>query len=157
MSATGQLLLVSSVNGLVCFCEYKFKAILICNPTVRRNVTLEKPKHRKGIRRRSFVGSGLALFLGNTKWCKKPLLDPTMGLYEFRNEVYTLGTGRHYTVLDQESPQSMCCFDIEKELFQLVPSPPHLNKKFPYTTTLGLWGGYLYVCKVSEIVVWVME
>ena len=27
----------------------------------------------------------------------------------------------------------------------MVPSPPHLNKGFPYTTTLGLLGGCLYV------------
>lgn len=153
----GQILLVGSVNGLLCFCDYTNECLFICNPTVRQYVTVPEPKHRTRYPSMIVYGFGFSSISGQYKLVQiyqKALSDPALGncSYENLGEVYTLGTGKwrsigtvpfgydlrlysvtlngniHWLICDVESPYSICAFDIENESFRGFSSVPGLSR-----------------------------
>ncbi|GFY86546.1 hypothetical protein Acr_05g0001850 [Actinidia rufa] len=58
----GHILVLGSVNGLLCFCDFENEALYACNPAVRQWVSLAESQHKKHcLLRYSFMGSDLAL------------------------------------------------------------------------------------------------
>ncbi|XP_057491016.1 F-box protein At3g07870-like [Actinidia eriantha] len=184
----GTIHLVGSVNGLLCFCDYQNEALFVCNPAVRQNVSLVEPKHKTRYPHSLHYGFGFSPVSGQYKVVQifqRALLDPAIGpcSYECQGEVYTLGTGKwrsigtvpflydyyvysvflngniHWLICEEKSPESICSFDVEKELFQAFPAPPGLSRGTLYKS-LGLLGGCLCVCdnsSDSDLVVWTMK
>ncbi|KAF7127159.1 hypothetical protein RHSIM_Rhsim11G0183200 [Rhododendron simsii] len=174
----GQILLVGSVNGLLCFCDYTNECLFICNPTVRQYVTVPEPKHKTRYPSMIVYGFGFSSISGQYKLVQiyqKALSDPALGncSYENLGEVYTLGTGKwrsigtvpfeydlrlysvtlngniHWLICDMESPYSICAFDIENESFRGFSSVPGLSRGTLYKS-LGLLEGRLCVCDNSS-------
>lgn len=174
----GEILLVGSANGLLCFCDYRNESLFICNPTVRQYVTVPEPKHRKRYPSVLVYGFGFSSISGQYKLVQifqKALSDPALGncSYECQGEVYTLGSGEwrsigtvpfeydlrlysvtlngniHWLICDLKSTYSICAFDIEKESFQGFSSVPGLSRG-TYCKSLGLLEGRLCMCDNSS-------
>ncbi|XP_058189578.1 F-box protein At3g07870-like [Rhododendron vialii] len=174
----GQILLVGSVNGLLCFCDYTNECLFICNPTVRQYVTVPEPKHKTRYPSMIVYGFGFSSISGQYKLVQiyqKALSDPALGncSYENLGEVYTLGTGKwrsigtvpfgydlrlysvtlngniHWLICDMECPYSICAFDIENESFRGFSYVPGLSRGTLYKS-LGLLEGRLCVCDNSS-------
>ncbi|KAJ9552266.1 hypothetical protein OSB04_016311 [Centaurea solstitialis] len=105
----------------------------------------------------------------------------------FQAEVYTLGTGQwrslgrapcrldgsylsygtflndnyHWIVYDEEAPEKICTFDLNKETFQLFPSPPSevIEESFSYFQNLVVLKGSLckYDAYHSQLSIWMMK
>ncbi|XP_057481275.1 F-box protein At3g07870-like [Actinidia eriantha] len=178
----GHILLVGSVNGLICFCGFENEALFVCNPAVRQCVSLAEPKHKT--RFPSVLVYGFGFSPVSSQYKVVQIFQKAIGpfSYECQGEVYTLGTGKWRSVgtvpfeydcylysvylngnihwlCDVESPESICSFDVEKELFQAFPAPPCLSRGTLYKS-FGLLGGCLCVCdnsSDSEFVVWTMK
>lgn len=63
----GEILLVGSANGLLCFCDYKNESLFICNPTVRQYVTVPEPRHKKRYPSVLVYGFGFSSISGQYK------------------------------------------------------------------------------------------
>ncbi|GFZ18622.1 hypothetical protein Acr_27g0003610 [Actinidia rufa] len=135
----GHILLVGSVNGLICFCDFENEALFVCNPAVRQCVSLAEPKHKT--RSPSVLVYGFGFSPVSSQYKVVQIFQKAIGPFSYEC---------------QESPESICSFDVEKELFQAFPclSRGTLYKSF------GLLGGCLCVCdnsSDSEFVVWTMK
>ncbi|CAK9156390.1 unnamed protein product [Ilex paraguariensis] len=182
-----QIISVGSVNGFVCLCQYNpDETIYIFNPTMREYVTLPKTEYIRRSPMVIDYGFGFSPVSGHYKvvqFCQQPITDTGLLPYSYKIEgkIYTLGTGRwrniesvpfsslgdggvyfngflHWVSGEFGSPASICCFDVEKEVFRTVSSPPQITPQ--WKISLGLVGGCLSVCdntSKSELVIWVMK
>lgn len=169
-----EILLVGSVNGLLCFCDYENEAIFICNPIMRECVTLPKPIYTERYPTRIVYGFGYSSLSGQYKVVQisqTPLLDPE-GLPfwdDSQGAVYVLGTANwrsigtvpyldsrrsynlslngniHWLNWGGETSELICSFDVENESFQVFPSPNNLIKQTWYAS-LGLFRDCLCLC-----------
>ncbi|GMP40608.1 hypothetical protein CsSME_00010984 [Camellia sinensis var. sinensis] len=172
----GEILLVGSVNGLLCFCDYENEAIFICNPIMRECITLPKPMYTKRYPSTIVYGFGYSSLSGHYKVVQisqTPLSDPAEGLpssYDSQGAVYVLGTANwrsigtvpflyscrsynlslngniHWLNCDGETSELICSFDVEYESFQVFPSPPNNLIKQTLYVSLGLFRDCLCLC-----------
>ncbi|KAJ9551812.1 hypothetical protein OSB04_015857 [Centaurea solstitialis] len=162
----------------------------ICNPVTREYVTLPSKYHgRQGVLE-VIYGLGVSSLTGEYKVVRAfqveilPNSNKPSQLSVLEAEVYTLGTGQwrslvpvpityrlerflefcgpflnnhcHWIVSDTE----ICTFDLDKESFQLLPSPPPPVKENQFHgQSLAILKGCL--CKLdtyhSEMTIWVMK
>ncbi|KAJ9543628.1 hypothetical protein OSB04_023335 [Centaurea solstitialis] len=147
-SPTGQM---GSVNGLICIREYSFvhDNVYICNPVTREIMTISNDQFYTKFSRINAYGFGVASSTGEYKVVRTFKWLTSDGDKFLWGEVYTLGTGQwrrlgrvpylldnsdfgvvlndhcHWIVHDSEdAPEKICTFDLNKETFQLFPSPP---------------------------------
>ncbi|CAK9156389.1 unnamed protein product [Ilex paraguariensis] len=154
-----RILSVGSVNGFVCLCQYNpVETIYIFNPTMREYVTLPRTEYIRRSPTTIHYGFGFSPVSGHYKvvqFCQQPITDTGLLPYSYKIEgkIYTLGTGRwrniecipfsslgdggvylndnlHWLIADLHSPESICCFDVEKEVFQIVSSPPQITPQW---------------------------
>ncbi|GJZ61024.1 F-box protein-like protein [Tanacetum coccineum] len=170
-----QILPVGSVNGLICLWQFgPSDNTYICNPVTREYMILPRQKYYREGYAIIVYGFGISLqtseykvirtFQGNIP------LDPTSesrpSLLEA--EVYTLGTCQwrslghvpywlsgfdgpflngyvHWIVIDQDSPEKICAFDLDNETFKLFPSPPIevIEDSYNHFQSLGVLKGCL--------------
>lgn len=161
----GKILLVGSINGLLCFCDYQNESLFICNPTVRQYVTVPEPNHKRRYPSVLVYGFGFSSISGQYKLVQIFQKAASGNCsYECQGEVYSLGTGKwrsigpvpfkydlrlysvtlngniHWLTCNMESPYSICAFDIEKESFQGFSTVPGLGRG-NYCKSLGLLEG----------------
>ncbi|KAJ9552267.1 hypothetical protein OSB04_016312 [Centaurea solstitialis] len=176
---------VGSVNGFICLRDYSLEHdnTFICNPVTREIMTISKPQYHIEDIAINAYGFGVASLTGEYKVVrtfrrKIPLMNGWVrGL---GSEVYTLGTGQwrrlgqfpymlngdnfgvvlndhcHWIVSDRDAPEKICRFDLNKETFQLFPSPPKTTNP---SQSLAVLRGSL--CKSDgngfPFTIWVMK
>ncbi|KAJ9536600.1 hypothetical protein OSB04_un000249 [Centaurea solstitialis] len=179
-----KVILTGSVNGLLCLSQsvgHGGDNACICNPITREYMILH---HRKDTW--TFIcGFGVVSMTGEYKVIRTfQDSNPTSLPRELEAEVYTLGTGQwrnighvpysfdhsdqpflnghiHWRVDDEDSPESLCSFDLDKETFQLFPSPPSeaIEESYMHFQSLAVLKGCL--CKSdtydSQYTIWVMK
>ncbi|KAJ9552486.1 hypothetical protein OSB04_016531 [Centaurea solstitialis] len=174
---------VGSVNGLICLRQYypdlNFDDTYICNPVTREYMIL--PRQRS--RRDSFAGVVYGFGMSSSLTGEYKVVQ-TFQTEVLEAEVYTLGKGQwrslgpvsvpipyclntfhqfygpflnnhcHWIVSDNE----ICTFDLDKETFQLFPSPPVKQNRFR-RQSLAILKGCL--CKLDtyyfKLTIWVMK
>ncbi|GJU16938.1 F-box associated domain containing protein [Tanacetum coccineum] len=174
-------------NGFNSKCDNTY----ICNPVTRECITLPRKQYCSKGPARTVHGFGVGLktrkykvvriFQGNIP----PDPPSSSGSRLLEAEVYTLGTGQwrslghvpywlndwdepflngcvHWMLYDENFPEKLCSFDIDKETFQLFPSPPFDafdDTRIPEEESLAVLKGCL--CQshtfVTGFTIWVMK
>ncbi|KAK9074100.1 hypothetical protein SSX86_006697 [Deinandra increscens subsp. villosa] len=159
----------------------------ICNPITREYIILPRQIHYRNAHRTIVYGFGVGLRTNEYKVIRSSqLIQPNPHeTPRLEAEVYTLGTGQwrslgpvpywlngwhgpflngnvHWIVLDKDSIEKLCTFDIENETFQLFPSRPSDAKdESPmHFVSLAVMRGCLCQSDTyydDEIVIWVMK
>ncbi|KAJ9536601.1 hypothetical protein OSB04_un000250 [Centaurea solstitialis] len=176
---------VGSVNGLICIWQFGFNVdnIYICNPITREYLTL--PRQQNHINGYALSIYNFAINSQSREY--KVLRFFRVGLPAYPRilgaEVYTLGTSQwrnlgqvpyrirgfhgpflnscfHWEVYNQDAPGSIFTFDLDKETFQLFPSPPTQPGAMQENTgNLGVFKGCL--CRLGtydfQLTIWVMK
>ncbi|KAL3535299.1 hypothetical protein ACH5RR_003760 [Cinchona calisaya] len=183
------LSVIGSINGLVCLNEFEHKhdVIYLWNPTIGESVTLQVPEGERSYPNTVSYGFGLSnetrqykivrIFQELEKITRKKLKSNcdvyTFGeepgswrrigdapfLYSCNKHGVFINGNLHWLIHDQEGPQLISCFDLEKEMFSPFPAPPEISRDFNLAS-LGVFGGCLSLCDNSpddEIVIWVMK
>ncbi|KAJ9536583.1 LOW QUALITY PROTEIN: hypothetical protein OSB04_un000232 [Centaurea solstitialis] len=167
---------VGSVNGLICLWQYSSKFnrdhAYICNPVTREYVILPRRNFWEerlqavvygfGVMVRAFQACPSVLeaevyTLGTCQWRSLGSVPVTYRLNTFK-EFYGpfLNNRCHWIVSDNKDAHDdkICTFDLDKETFQLLPSPPPQVKKMD-----SMVKGCL--CKLdtydSKLTIWVMK
>ncbi|KAJ9552247.1 hypothetical protein OSB04_016292 [Centaurea solstitialis] len=178
---------MGSVNGLICLWECKHDNTYICNPVTREVITIPtNPQyHKHGILITGY-GFGVSSSTGEYKVVRTFQRERPFNRNEYKfatkAEVYTLGTrqwrsvGRvpywlqsevaavlndhcHWIVFYYEDAFArICSFDLNKETFQLFPSPPIQEIGNCYQS-LAVLKGCLCVSDGddSQFTIWVMK
>ncbi|GJZ36356.1 F-box associated domain containing protein [Tanacetum coccineum] len=156
------VLLVGSVNGLICLWQYgpipKYDNTCICNPITREYVILPRQKFYRMAPAGIVYGFGVSSHTKEYKVIrifKGNLTAATTYPHISEAEVYTLGAGQWiYT------PEKLCSFNFDKETFQLFPSPSsdELAGNIHYQS-LGALNGFLSQIDTShfKFTIWVMK
>ncbi|KAJ9551939.1 hypothetical protein OSB04_015984 [Centaurea solstitialis] len=174
---------VGSVNGLICIWKRFAGNMYICNPITREYLTLHRQQsHRDGyvliiynfgINSLTREYKVLRFFRGGLP-PYPPTLEAevyTLGTSEWRSlgqVPYRIGGGRgpflnsyfHWEVYQEDAPGSILTFDLDKETFQLFPSPPSEPGAMQENTgNLGVFNGCL--CRLGtydfHLTIWVMK
>ncbi|KAJ9551694.1 hypothetical protein OSB04_015739 [Centaurea solstitialis] len=179
-----KVILRGSVNGLLCLSQsvgHGGDNACICNPITKEYMIL----HQREDTWTFICGFGVVSTTGEYKVIRTfQDSNPTSLPRELEAEVYTLGTGQwrnighvpysfdhsdqpflndhiHWRVDDEDSPESLCSFDLDKETFQLFPSPPSeaIEESYMHFQSLAILKGCL--CKSdtydSQYTIWVMK
>ncbi|KAI3828105.1 hypothetical protein L1987_02202 [Smallanthus sonchifolius] len=162
----------------------------ISNPITREYIILPRQKYYREGYAIIVYGFGVGLQTKEYKVVRtfqgdippNPLQTSRPSLLEA--EVYTLGTGQwrslghvpywlkgfdgpflngnaHWSVVDKDAPEKLCTFDIDKETFQLFPSPPYeaIDGQMHFQSLAVLKGCLCQsdTCYDSQFTVWVMK
>ncbi|KAJ9536588.1 hypothetical protein OSB04_un000237 [Centaurea solstitialis] len=180
--------LKGSINGLILLWQarpsryLKFDNVYICNPVTREIMIL--PGQRNYILGYTTIvyGFGVGSVTGEYKVVRTfpKLFD--LDDDEIQAEVYTLGTGQwrslggppyqltgpfggtflndhcHWIVNKKNAPEMICTFDLNKETFQLFPSPP-IENSYIHPRSLGVLKGCLCTSDFYDfqLTIWVMK
>ncbi|KVI02070.1 F-box/kelch-repeat protein At3g06240-like [Cynara cardunculus var. scolymus] len=179
-----KVLLMGSVNGLICLSQPKGGNTCICNPITREYMILSRNRDKREDYSTFVCGFGVVCMTGEYK-VMRTFEDSNSSSRprQLQAEVYTLGTGRwrnighvpywfdhsdqpflnghiHWRIYDEDSPESLCAFDLDKETFRLFPSPPSesIEESYMHFQSLAVLKGCL--CKSdtydSRYTIWVM-
>ncbi|KAJ9551940.1 hypothetical protein OSB04_015985 [Centaurea solstitialis] len=180
---------VGSINGLICIWHPGVDNVYVCNPITREYLTLPRSQNNEdgcgvidykfGVN--SLTGEYKVLRIFRVDFPPYPYVSGRPSLLEA--EVYTLGTSQwrslgqvpyrfggfrgtflnsyfHWEIYHEDAPGSIFTFDLDKETFQLFPSPPTEPGAMQKSTgNLGVLKGCL--CRLDiyafDLEIWVMK
>ncbi|KAJ9551767.1 hypothetical protein OSB04_015812 [Centaurea solstitialis] len=170
-------------------CSLEHDNTYICNPVTREYMILPKQPYDRDRNATKVYGFGVSSVTGEYKVVRvfqdilPNVLESevyTLGTCQWRrvkgvpywvhgskmfNSPYPffgpyLNGHCHWLVSDQHAPEKLCSFDLDKETFQLFPSPPEAIQGIEYhDRSLGVLKGCLCQLDIydSQFTIWVMK